>query len=99
MVANLEEIKLFKKVREEVRRCRIPIIEAVNVTSEYPQDGGSVCCCYDYRVLARLKNCAVRSVLHVITQNEITHKMVAAGNMGKGLEASINTTMTILNYH
>ena len=24
--------------------------EAVSVTSEYPQNGGSVCCCYDHNI-------------------------------------------------
>ena len=69
-------------------------IEAVSVTSEYPQDGGSVFCCYDYRVDARLQNFVVRCALRVIgsimsehaTQNENTHKMVVAG---KRLTASI----------
>ena len=26
------------------------------MTSEFPQDGGLVCCCYDYRVDVRLQN-------------------------------------------
>ena len=34
--------------------------------SEHPQDGGSVCCCYDYCVDARLQKCVVRCVLRVI---------------------------------
>ena len=29
------------------------------MTSEYPQDGGSVCYFYDYCVDARLQNCVV----------------------------------------
>ena len=33
--------------------------ETVSVTSMYPQDGGSVCCCNNYYVDARLKNCMV----------------------------------------
>ena len=36
------------------------------VTSEYPQDGGPICCCYDYRSDARLHNCVDRCVLSVI---------------------------------
>ena len=47
---------------EEVNRS----IEAVSVTSEYPQDGGPVCCCYDYRVHARLQNCVLRCVMPLI---------------------------------
>ena len=43
-----------------------PDIEAVSVISEDPQDGGSVCCCYDYCIDARLQNCAVRCILHAI---------------------------------
>ena len=41
-------------------------IETVSVTSEYPQNGGSVCCCYDYRVDVQLQNCVVHCVLKVI---------------------------------
>ena len=41
-------------------------IEAVSVTSEYSRDDGSVCCCYDNRVDARLQNCVMHCVLHVI---------------------------------
>ena len=37
-------------------RCSI---EAVCATSKYLQNGGSVCCCYYYRVNARLQNCVV----------------------------------------
>ena len=40
-------------------------IEAVSVTSEYPQEGGSVCCCYDFHVDTRLQNCVVHCVLCV----------------------------------
>ena len=40
--------------------------EAVSVMSEYPQDGGSVCCCYDYRVDAGLQNCMERCIFRVI---------------------------------
>ena len=34
--------------------------------SEYIQDDGWECCCYDYRVDARLKNCVVHCDLRVI---------------------------------
>ena len=34
-------------------------IEAVSMTSKYPQDGDSICCCYDYRVDAWLQNCVM----------------------------------------
>ena len=39
--------------------------ELVSVTSEYPQDGDSVCYCYDYPVDAQLQNCVLRCVLRV----------------------------------
>ena len=36
--------------------------------SEYPQDGGSVCCCYDYCVDTGLQlNCVVHCILRVIS--------------------------------
>ena len=38
-------------------------IKVVSVTSENPQDGGSVCCCYDYHVDVRLQKCEMRCVL------------------------------------
>ena len=41
-------------------------IEADSVTSEYPQDGGSVCCCHDYRIEARMQNCMVCCTLRVV---------------------------------
>ena len=41
-------------------------IEAVSVMSQYPQDGGSVYCCYDHRVYTWLLNCMVHCVLCVI---------------------------------
>ena len=56
--------------------------------SEYPQDGSSVSCCYDYHIDAQLQNCLVHYVLRVIGcvmagtwQNKGTHKMLAAGKM------------------
>ena len=69
-------------------------IAAVSVMSEYPQDGGSVCCSYDYRIDAWLQNCIVHCILRVIRYvmfdtchaDESIHKMVAAG---KRLTASI----------
>ena len=36
------------------------------MTSEYPQDGCSGCCCYDYPADARPQNCTVYCVLLVI---------------------------------
>ena len=36
------------------------------MTLEYPQDGGSVCCCYDYHVETGLQDCVVCCVLHII---------------------------------
>ena len=33
---------------------------------EYPQDDGSLCCCYAYRINLWLRNCLVHCVLHVI---------------------------------
>ena len=41
-------------------------IEAVSVASEYPQDGRSVCCCYDDCVDTQPQNWVVRCVLRVI---------------------------------
>ena len=41
-------------------------IEGISATSEYPQDGCSVWCCYDYGVDALLQNYVVRCILHVI---------------------------------
>ena len=41
--------------------------ETVSVTSEYPQDGSSVCFCYDFRVDMQLQKCMVRCVLHIIS--------------------------------
>ena len=38
----------------------------VSVMSEYPQDGGSVCCSYHYHVDSWLQNCVVRCILHAI---------------------------------
>ena len=34
-------------------------------TNGDPQDGGSVCCCYEYHVEMRLQNCVVRCVLRI----------------------------------
>ena len=36
------------------------------MTPEYPQDGGSVCCCYNYGVVTRLQDRVVRRILLVI---------------------------------
>ena len=36
------------------------------LTSDYLQDGNSVCCCYDYCFDTQLQNCVVRCVLRVI---------------------------------
>ena len=41
-------------------------IEAASVTSEYPQDSDSVCCCYDYRFDAPLQKCVVHCVLCIL---------------------------------
>ena len=67
------------------------------MTSGYPQDDDSVCCCYDCHVDAWLQNCMVRCVLHVIgfAISEACHaeqeypQMVAAG---KRLTASLWAT-------
>ena len=40
-------------------------LETISVTSEYPQDGGLVFCCYDYCVDPQLQNCMIRC-LHII---------------------------------
>ena len=40
-------------------------IHVLSVTSEYPQNGGSVCCCYYYRIDARLQKCVVHCVVRV----------------------------------
>ena len=70
------------------------------VMLENPQDGGLVCCCYDNCVEAGLQNWVVRYVLGIIeclmfdlmhvTQDEITHTMVAAG---KRLMTSITSDL------
>ena len=39
---------------------------AISVMSEYPQDGGSICYCYDYCIDVQLKNCVMHCVLGVI---------------------------------
>ena len=44
----------------------VVVIEAISVMSEHPQDGGSGCCCYDYRVNVGLQNCLLRCILLVI---------------------------------
>ena len=41
-------------------------IEAVSVTSKYPQDSGSVSCCYDYRVDVWLQNWVMHCILCII---------------------------------
>ena len=68
-------------------------IEAVSVTSEYPQDGGWVCCCYDYPVdaICRIAWCiaplsGIRRIMEThVMQKKSTHEMAA----GKRLTASI----------
>ena len=61
-------------------------LEAVGVTSEYPQDSGLVCYLYDCRVdpwdIAELHGAlrlAVIGCLIFDTHNKSTHKMVAVG--------------------
>ena len=41
--------------------------KAISVASEFSQDGGSVCCCYDKHVRVRLQECMVLCVLRVIS--------------------------------
>ena len=36
---------------------------------KYPQDGVSVCCCYDYHVDVQLQKCVVHCALHIIARN------------------------------
>ena len=50
-------------------------IEAVRVTSEYPQDGISDCCYFNYRVDMQLQNCMVRCILRPIgcVMSEVCH--------------------------
>ena len=69
------------------------IIETISVSvmSGYPQDCGSVFCCYNYRV--DWQHCMVHHVFHVIecvmseachTENQMkVHKMVATGKKTK----------------
>ena len=55
---------------------------------DYPQDGDSVCCCYDYCIDMRLQDCVMYCVLHVIrcAMSDACHaepeyiQDVAAGN-------------------
>ena len=42
-------------------------IEVVSVMFEYPQDGGSVCCCYDYCIGVQVQNFVVRCTLRVMS--------------------------------
>ena len=46
--------------------CHNSGIEAVSVISEYPHDGGSVCCYYDYHVDTWLPNRVLCCVLGII---------------------------------
>ena len=49
----------------QTRKHEFKAIKTVSVTSEYPQDGGSVCFCYDY-LFASLQDCVVCCILRVI---------------------------------
>ena len=58
------------------------------MTSEYPQDGGSVCCCYDYRVDKRLKNmcgalCLASSWVHISNAGHTERYCPQDGDHGK----------------
>ena len=69
-------------------------IEAVSMTSEYPQDGRSVYCYYDYRDDARLQNWVVLYFLRVIgcVMSDACHSELTCpqdGGSGKSLTASI----------
>ena len=85
----------------------LTVIEAVSVMSEYPQNVGLVCCCYNYHIDVRLQNFVVRCVLHVIgcvlsdaCHTEQEYKIVV---VGRRLTASIIlcpfiTCQSIMNF-
>ena len=86
--------------------CQVEI-EAISVMSEYPQDGGLVCCCYDYRVYAQLQNSVVCCVLHVkgCVMSDAWHaqrEYLQDGSHGKisnGLYSKQNVLRNQLTFH
>ena len=63
--------------------CHLKFRSPIEAVSVYPQDRGSVCCCYDYSFDVQLQNCVVHCVL-------MSRRMrVSTRSMGKGLTASM----------